>query len=552
MSSAPAASNPKNDWERILQEVRPRIDPQRFQNWFGPTRLAESSNGKMIVTAPNAEFTTYIPAEFGQTIDDAKRKLKIDKEIEFRPPEQGEARGPRGAAAPREDEDEEVPERALRKCPEVPAVCWRGAAAEFRDLIGPSIESSDSFLLAGFLTIWGAILSKSVCFRIPGRRLYPNCYTILVGPSAYAHKGTAMACVRGLLEMIGPKNVYTLDTVDSFEGTVDELANRMEADTPRGTGPPSALMLIDEFNSLLIKAAAKHNKLLPELKKWYESPDEPPAVYSRAGAVRLRGSPMFSLLASSEMDDLVDMGDRNIRGGIGNRIIYVAGEKKPPLQRWVTPNERALQRLAARLKKLAEKWWAEAEKTKEKTVALRMNAEADREWWLWYRRYAQRGADDATVAKLSVRDRPHLLKAATQYATLDDATLDGPHEILPEHLRAAVSWTEHLLEQRYWIFRTAGVPEKARQSIEMVDYVRSKNGAVLMREFIGRFTRMDPRDREDRLKYLTATQWHPERPLCVEPRPTGKRGRKQMWVALNTERIRQHLMAMREIGQRGG
>lgn len=104
------------------------------------------------------------------------------------------------------------------------------------------------------------------------------------------------------------------------------------------------------------------------------------------------------------------------------------------------------------------------------------------------------------------------------------------------------------MKERFWIFRTAGMPEKARESVEMVDYVRAKadkEEKVLKRQFDGRFTRMDPREREERLRYLVATPSHADRPLYVDELPTGKGGRKQLWIRLNNDRTRQYLLATR-------
>ena len=53
-------------------------------------------------------------------------------------------------------------------------------------------------------------------------------------------------------------NICTLISVDSYEGMVEELKQLMEGEdgrTPKG--PPTALILLDEFNSLLMKAEAK-------------------------------------------------------------------------------------------------------------------------------------------------------------------------------------------------------------------------------------------------------------------------------------------------------
>jgi hypothetical protein len=441
--------------------------------------------------------------------------------------------------------EEEEPETAAGDAPSVPAICWRAEAALFREIVSPLIESNDNFLWSGFHTILGAALGKSVHTLSP-RPLYANVFAVNCGGSAYSAKTTAANYCMDLLECIAP-GVIVIPTADSWEGFLKDVHTQMEtADRPRHGGPPSVILTLDEYNSFLLKGSVKGSKLIPAFKQAYDNPRRAFENNSISSGVRLRENPLISILASSEIDDLVDLGARNLTGGLGNRNWWLAGEPKPPMEQWGVLDPEKWSRLVANLKATVEFWWGMAASSTVESVCFTWSPTAEATWWSWYKSYRKRGQDDHVVAKLSVRDRPHVRKTALLFAALDRVSV-----ISNEHVRAAIAAVDSLLDCRYTIFRTAGVDEKVRASIDMVQYVKERPGGVSYRtQFCPRFKRMDPREMEEKLRYLVADPWHPDRPLYKTQKP-GKNNRKVAWVVMVDDEIRRELGRQRQLLEAG-
>ena len=501
-------------WAEILSAVKLKADPLSFKTWLGPSRLMPSSNGKLRVQLPNQEFIEYVSGKWLHEILQIAKKKGFPK-VEFYP-EMPEAEQPAAETAEAPEADEERSARFdSTRCPQVPEECWYGTAKIYRDVIGHRVESSDNFHLACFLTLVGSLLGKSV-FINAGRVAYPNFYTVIVGESAWSAKGTAMSPMEDIPEQINPA-VIPLKSLDSSEGLIRAIEESRSAAGHGNEG--CVLVVIDEFNAVLEKAKIKGSKLIPDLKKAFDSP--PVLEINTSKRSRVSRAPTISILAASETDDLADMRDRDRKGGLGNRLIYVPGEPKAPNARSSMPMGEEWEPLVKELRKVIE-FYQRGSK-----VQLRWGPDAHAAWEKFYTGARKRGADDPLISKLASRHRAYVPRIATVYAALDMET----EFIRLPHLQAAIAYADFLLDSLYYIFRNADIKPWVREERDIVDYVERK-GAVRLRPLRNRFHRMGSETFDRRMKYLVADDAHPDRLLRKEQR-VGDSGRATVWVVPN-------------------
>src|SRR5690348_5603679 len=253
-----------NVWQGILQTLQPGVNVETFKTWLKPTRLLPSSNGKLRISVPNREFKHYIEEKFLPEIQKAARKEGFEA-VELYP----EIPDPAPAVEEPEETEEQLPARRdSGACPKAPEEAWCGLAKEYRKVIGPRIESSDNFNLAGFLTMAGAGLGKSVHMN-QGGIIYPNFYTVIVGESGWSRKSLAMAPILDLIPAVNPGIIPFYD-LSSGEGLIRAINDSLQ-DAP-DKNQASVLVMLDEYNQVLLKSKQKGNTLIPVIKRAFGTP----------------------------------------------------------------------------------------------------------------------------------------------------------------------------------------------------------------------------------------------------------------------------------------
>ena len=418
--------------------------------------------------------------------------------------------------------DEPVPTvPAEDQCPVVPEEAFYGASKVYRDLLGELTEPSDSFHLACFISIMGAAIGRAVGMNMP-KLTHPNQYIVLVGESAWARKGVAMAFAEDLL--IAAPLITVLTSVDSGEGIVRAIRDSLnQQDARRRSG---VLFIIDEFNAILSKAGQKGSKIIPDLKRNY---DWHATLQINAGLapVRIEDPPTFNLLAASEVEDLSDMQERDLRGGLGNRLMYVPGEGKPPNPDSAPPFRADWYALIEVLRSVLDFW---KEKSQGGTCVLKWSKEAHALWRTFYKGAKRRGEEDPRVHRLAARHCIHVPKIAMLWAAMDKQT----EHVLPHHLEAAIAWADFQLAGLHHIFKTVGLRPWVREGMEIIGYIKRQGGAVEARRLRRRFDALGGEGFERLMKPLVVDGLHPDRELREEQR-IGMRGRKIKWIALNAE-----------------
>lgn len=219
------------------------------------------------------------------------------------------------------------PRRPEKRKP-FPEVAWRGIFFEYRDAMKDATEASDTFHFATLWTRCAVALGRRVWLSY-GMKLFPNVYLVCFGPTG-DRKTTA---TRKAAE-IG-KEFKTVRGGGSGEGLADEFSGA----TP-GEG---FLLYAEEFSQILRPGRWDGATLIPFLTQCFDCPPRYEMKY-RKSPVKL-DEPTPSLLAGSTPDWFwQDFRAKDFAGGFGNRLFFLAGERKPPIPLPTSPDLGAISR----------------------------------------------------------------------------------------------------------------------------------------------------------------------------------------------------------------
>jgi chromosomal replication initiator protein len=60
-----------NAWQKVLSDLKTRVNPQSYQTWLRPTRLSHANGDTLYVRVPSKEFDEWIQENFGRLIREA-------------------------------------------------------------------------------------------------------------------------------------------------------------------------------------------------------------------------------------------------------------------------------------------------------------------------------------------------------------------------------------------------------------------------------------------------------------------------------------------------
>lgn len=474
-----------NLWTTVLEELKQSVNPQSYQTWLKPTRFVEASNSHITVRVPNEEFKDWIEEHFAADIRQALDKSgHSSTAVQFAYPAEAP---PKPAELPKP-----TPKPSLPECPVAPEAAWYGLAKDYRSLVNPTTSASDNYHLASFLCAAGAGLGKTVFTKMGGKdQVFPNLYVALVGRSSHAHKGTCMNLCRDLAVAANPSVAYTTD-IASAQGLIGDLKENEKACT--------LIACLAELKELIAKSNAKGlGSLMPKLCELYDSP--PRVGVKRVNhPIHVDNPPMFSIFAGCAPRWLENLEEEDLESGVGNRVMFVAGEPRdfipePPdldVNRWNS--------LAARLADCF-KYWRDRGATR-----FRFSEKA-KERWNRFCIQANRPIEDAgLISVMNGRSFLHAGKTAMIYAALDRSDVIGP-----EHLKPAIAFTDFLFSSLVHIFKEFGASKWVKEDHKIIEVVNQR-GRISWENLYHLFQRTISAERlEQHVRFLAGD----DRPLSL-------------------------------------
>ena len=301
----------------------------------------------------------------------------------------------------------QAPEIPLR----VPAEVWRPVFDDYRRALQGVTEAADEHHFAALATAIGAVLGRRVYFDY-AYPLYPNMFTLIVGPAGSSRKTTALRLARGLVAR-ADEGLATQNSVGSGEGLLEALA---EADSRLGAAPMHRRLLLtqSEMGQLLAKARQDGSgTLIPLLLDAFDCPStlNPRTRTKPITAI----NPTLSIMAATTPNHLARYAqDADWYGGLGSRLFICIAEPKDPIPRPSKVDPSRFNGVVKDIHNAVERWPQRTE--------FKLTDEAARRWDAWYMLNKERERELGEAADAVSRTAPYALKLGLIFAALENSS----------------------------------------------------------------------------------------------------------------------------------
>lgn len=318
-----------------------------------------------------------------------------------------------------------------------PASAFYGWFGRYLALVEPSTEAADAFHLGASLTVAAATIGRRVGVRYISRTVYPNLYSLVVGPAGGSRKDTAIEFA-----------IYVVDQFD-FNPTgrnqaLRSMPYKLATDIGSAEGlikllgeNGNTLLYLTEFSKLQRNAKRQStNTIVPTLIQAWNNP--------RSIENNVKGSPIkaeypsLSIIAAVQPGVLAaGMEDEDVTSGFMTRWMFFPGVGKEPRPLPPDLDQEALRSLYGELLDNIAGYG-----TAEQPSELSLSAEAKQRWIAWYSEDNRRQTRNEQEDTMRTRLGPLAQKVSLIYAVSD-----GASEIRLEHLNAAIDLIEWMWSQ---------------------------------------------------------------------------------------------------------
>ena len=327
----------------------------------------------------------------------------------------------------------------------IPPAAWYGATQIYRQAMDRTCSASDNYHFAGFVTVVGSLLGKSVFYDDGGEELYPNLFTVIVGEAGWAKKDSALRrAVRFGRDL--DNSLTMIYALASVEGFVDELVREQKDLQSKGYSPTPlrVLLRLSELRNLIAKAAQKGTgNIIPTICEAYDCP--PTLKTPTRSHYAQADEPILSVFACTNPNWLRKVTVEDLEAGFGSRITFVVGDPKPLWPKKHKPKPEFLNPLLELVGKRLEQY-------KKAPRAFVLSPEAEQLWNQWVVPHDALRVENQTINLMAARDPTTCIKVA-----LVHAALDGAERIEVHHLHAAIVFIEWLYEMRFPLFAGHGL-----------------------------------------------------------------------------------------------
>jgi hypothetical protein len=330
--------------------------------------------------------------------------------------------------------------------PICPKTAFYGLAEPYRLAFSQSTNASDNYHLAGFLTMAGVLLGKSILTQEGGDDIYPNLYTVVVGKAGFARKDSANNRAIKFLRAVDP-DVAIVETIGSIEQFIGYCQNRQKELIKGGfDGPFRIVLRFRELQGLIAKAGQKATgNIWSKLCELYDCPPELTTAVKNDNAIVLQ--PVGAMQAATCPEWLKDMTRRDLEAGPGRRIIWVPGDPKPRIKRRQPADQRFLSPVIRAVKDRMDDY-----RMRQEATVIPMDPDVTDFLDEWADKHESRSSGNDLIDTLTAGDEVAVRKVA-----LIHAALDGARTINLLHLQAAIAFVEFLFESRFPIFSEHGL-----------------------------------------------------------------------------------------------
>jgi hypothetical protein len=293
-------------------------------------------------------------------------------------------------------------------------------------------------LLIQFLTAFGNIVGRRAYFQVEGARHFPLLFTVLVGATSKARKGTSLCHVRNLLERVDTR--WAADRIQgglsSGEGLIQAVSDEHE------DGEKRLLIVETEFSSLLRVMERNGNTISAMLRQAWDSGDIRTLTKNPLHATGTH----ISVIGHITREELTaELNSTEKANGFGNRILWACAtrSKRLPDGGRLQEHEDLLAHYAGDIRDVLE--WLDREG---EPLQLTHDTAASQYWHQVYETLSEGAV--GLLGAITSRAEAYVTRLAMIYALFDCSSV-----ISREHLKAAMAVWEYCYYSAKFIFGDA-------------------------------------------------------------------------------------------------
>jgi hypothetical protein len=309
---------------------------------------------------------------------------------------------------------------------------YRGLPGAIVAKIAPNTEADPVAILIQLLVCCGALIGRGAHFQIEATLHHPNEFTVLIGASSKARKGSSFDHVAKLMTETDPSFPSRLSTgLSSGEGLIWTLRDPQGQDPGN---PDKRLLVVEpEFASLLKAASREISTLSPTLRSAWDG--RPLAVLTRTAPARATGAHVSIIGHITDTELRRYASAIEIANGLLNRFLLLSVRRVRLLPEGGNPEPLKDTGLASYL--------ATTLKHARTTGQVKLAPDTRELWWHTYPQLTQPA--DGLTGQLTARAEAHVIRLALIYALLD-----ATNTIRPEHLTAALALWDYAHRSAAW------------------------------------------------------------------------------------------------------
>jgi hypothetical protein len=401
-----------------------------------------------------------------------------------------------------------------------PKEAWRGLFETYRQAQDGTTEAPEQYHFAVFKTVAGIVVGRTA-YVWSGRKLFPNFYSVIIGPTTRSRKSTAAGRGTSLIADIDEAGnivgadplVLILRGLSTPAGLLAQLKtpnideeglSGIEYERAMSVSPREgirALIVINEFASLLRQAKKEAGsgiiQLLTDAYDCLSELHNPTKVDPHVAKNAVVS--MICLSTRDWLESTLDITD--VYGGYVCRNLFYDWMQTSPIPNPAEPNQSLLNEVTMKLQGIRRTY----EKRGKQQLKYQFDIEAQTildKWYMerWYREYLSE-----VIAAATQRIDENVRKLALLYAVLENK--EGDLYIHANQLRAAIKVGEYWEATAIQLFSKFGFSKEARDEIRVLEVL--SHSAMSIRD-LGRKTSLTSKQVGSIVKSLVgigSVQW---------------------------------------------
>lgn len=319
---------------------------------------------------------------------------------------------------------------------------YHGVVGDYVQAVDPHTEGDPAAVLVQTLVCLGNAMGRNPYFEVEDTRHGTNLFTVVVGDTAMARKGTSLDRARGFAQKASDSAWRLANDGEGGLSTPEGLiqAVRDPRISAKGNDPgitdKRLLAAIGEFAETLGRMKREGNPLSAVLRSAWDG--KTLRLRTKNNPLTATGAHVSVIAHITQADLSTQLGRADIFNGFGNRFLWVMAKRSKELPfGGEMSDEDTKKEVSAARNALT---WADE---KERCIELDKRARD-----MWPRLYSELGrSEDGRFGAITDRAEPQVRRLALVYAVMDRSSV-----IKPVHLKAAIAVWRYCEDSAAYLF----------------------------------------------------------------------------------------------------